>query len=283
MAKVSMKLFTDLLYDEYKHKNIATTVKNNPVYHVAPLVKLTKEQNSILTEGDGQTEDQYKQINSSTGLAVNYYKLLEELGAITDLVFENKIAKPLKKGGRFANLDVSYNRDGILYFVESKFLEPYYSGNETIKDSYFDVSKYPIEVEDNKEEWQKLFLQSTEFVYYNFSQLCRHLLALYRYTHGIKGSLYNGEKVVLQSVTWEMTERFMDKLEEQNRIEMNERIVHLRNFLEKLDVIRKRYEDIEARKDQFNIFTAMFDESDEVNLHSQFIFSISKQAMSIAI
>lgn len=97
MAKVSMKLFTDLLYDEYKHKNIATTVKNNPVYHVAPLVKLTKEQNYILTEGDGQTENQYKQINSSTGLAVNYYKLLEELGAITDLVFENKIAKPLNK------------------------------------------------------------------------------------------------------------------------------------------------------------------------------------------
>ncbi|OYP61885.1 hypothetical protein CIL02_04325 [Prevotella sp. P3-122] len=64
---------------------------------------------------------------------------------------------------------------------------------------------------------------------------------------------------------------------------VNGKIVHLRNFLEKLDVIRKRYEDIEVRKDQFNIFTAMFDESDEVNLHSQFIFSISKQAMSIAI
>ena len=227
MAKVSMKLFTDLLYDEYKHKNIATTVKNNPVYHVAPLVKLTKEQNYILTEGDGQTEDQYKQINSSTGLAVNYYKLLEELGAITDLVFENKIAKPLKKGGRFANLDVSYNRDGILYFVESKFLEPYYSGNETIKDSYFDVSKYPIEVEDNKEEWQKLFLQSTEFVYYNFSQLCRHLLALYRYTHGIKGSLYNGEKVVLQSVIWEMTPRFLNKLDQTNSNKMRKRIEQL--------------------------------------------------------
>lgn len=180
-----------------------------------------------MTEGDGQTEDQYKQINSSTGLAVNYYKLLEELGAITDLVFENKIAKPLKKGGRFANLDVSYNRDGILYFVESKFLEPYYSGNETIKDSYFDVSKYPIEVEDNKEEWQKLFLQSTEFVYYNFSQLCRHLLALYRYTHGIKGSLYNGEKVVLQSVIWEMTPRFLNKLDQTNSNKMRKRIEQL--------------------------------------------------------
>ena len=227
MAKVSMKLFTDLLYDEYKHKNIATTVKNNPVYHVAPLVKLTKEQNYILTEGDGQTEDQYKQINSSTGLAVNYYKLLEELGAITDLVFENKIAKPLNKGGRFANLDVSYNRDGILYFVESKFLEPYYSGNETIKDSYLDISKYPVEVEENKEEWRNLFNKASEFEYYNFSQLCRHLLALYRYTHGIKGSEYKGEQVVLQSVTWEMTPQFMKKLDQKNSIDMQKRIEQL--------------------------------------------------------
>lgn len=229
MAKVSMKLFTDLLYDEYKHKNIATTVKNNPVYHVAPLVKLTKEQNYILTEGDGQTEDQYKQINSSTGLAVNYYKLLEELGAITDLVFENKIAKPLKKGGRFANLDVSYNRDGILYFVESKFLEPYYSGNETIKDSYLDISKYPVEVEENKEEWRNLFNKASEFEYYNFSQLCRHLLALYRYTHGIKGSEYKGEQVVLQSVTWEMTPQFMKKLDQKNSIDMQKRIEQLQD------------------------------------------------------
>lgn len=39
-------------------------------------------------------------------------------------------------------------------------------------------------------------------------------------------------------------------------------------------ITKKRYDDIEARKDQFNIFTAMFDESDEVNLHSQFIFSL---------
>ena len=147
-----MKLLTDLIHDEYKKSNIQVSVKTNPVYHVSPLVNLTSEQQKILSDGDGQTEDQYKQINSSTGLAVNYYKLLEELGAITDLVFENKIAKPLNKGGRFANLDVSYNRDGILYFVVSKFLEPYYSGNETIKDSYLDISKYPVEVEENKEE-----------------------------------------------------------------------------------------------------------------------------------
>ena len=224
-----MKLLTDLIHGEYKNNNISVTVKTNPVYHVSPLVNLTSEQQKILSDGDGQTEDQYKQINSSTGLAVNYYKLLEELGAITDLVFENKIAKPLKKGGRFANLDVSYNRDGILYFVESKFLEPYYSGNETIKDSYLDISKYPVEVEENKEEWRNLFNKASEFEYYNFSQLCRHLLALYRYTHGIKGSEYKGEQVVLQSVTWEMTPQFMKKLDQKNSIDMQKRIEQLQD------------------------------------------------------
>ena len=222
-----MKLLTDLIHDEYKKSNIQVSVKKNPVYHVSPLINLTSEQQKILSDGDGQTEDQYKQINSSTGLAVNYYKILEELASITDLIFENKIAKPLNKGGRFANLDVSYKKNGVLHYVESKFLEPYYSGNETIKDSYLDISKYPVEVEENKEEWRNLFNKASEFEYYNFSQLCRHLLALYRYTHGIKGSEYKGEQVVLQSVTWEMTPQFMKKLDQKNSIDMQKRIEQL--------------------------------------------------------
>ena len=229
MAKVSMKLLTDLIHDEYKKSNIQVSFKTNPVYHVSPLINLTSEQQKILSDGDGQTEDQYKQINSSTGLAVNYYKILEELASITDLIFENKIAKPLNKGGRFANLDVSYKKNGVLYYVESKFLEPYYSGNETIKDSYLDISKYPVEVEENKEEWRNLFNKASEFEYYNFSQLCRHLLALYRYTHGIKGSEYKGEQVVLQSVTWEMTPQFMKKLDQKNSIDMQKRIEQLQD------------------------------------------------------
>ena len=229
MAKVSMKLLTDLIHCEYKKSNIQISVKTNPVYHVSPLINLTSEQQKILSDGDGQTEDQYKQINSSTGLAVNYYKILEELASITDLNFENKIAKPLNKGGRFANLDVSYKKNGVLHYVESKFLEPYYSGNETIKDSYLDISKYPVEVEENKEEWRNLFNKASEFEYYNFSQLCRHLLALYRYTHGIKGSEYKGEQVVLQSVTWEMTPQFMKKLDQKNSIDMQKRIEQLQD------------------------------------------------------
>lgn len=177
--------------------------------------------------------DQYKQINSSTGLAVNYYKILEGLGLISDLIFENKIARPLNKGGRCANLDVSYKKDNVIYFVESKFLEPYYSSNETIKESYLDVSKYPIEVKTHHEEWHKLFQESQEFKYYNFSQLCRHLLAIYRYTHGIKDSNYQGEHVVLQCVTWKMPNKFMEKLEESNRKEMEKRNKELQKEAEK--------------------------------------------------
>lgn len=202
MGKVSMKLFTEVLRSEYENRMIKMTTKS--VFLAPPLVRLTPEQEKTLNDGDGQVPDQYKQINSSTGLAVNYYKILEGLGLISDLIFENKIARPLNKGGRCANLDVSYKKDNVIYFVESKFLEPYYSSNETIKESYLDVSKYPIEVKTHHEEWHKLFQESQEFKYYNFSQLCRHLLAIYRYTHGIKDSNYQGEHVVLQCVTWKM-------------------------------------------------------------------------------
>ena len=54
----------------------------------------------------------------------------------------------------------------------------------------------------------------------------------------------------------------------------NDKLYLLRIFLEKLDVIRKKYEDIEARSDQFNIFTALCKKTDEVNLHSKFIYSL---------
>lgn len=231
MGKVSMKLFTEILRSEYENRMIKMTTKS--VFLATPLVRLTPEQEKTLNDGDGQVPDQYKQINSSTGLAVNYYKILEGLGLISDLIFENKIARPLNKGGRCANLDVSYKKDNVIYFVESKFLEPYYSSNETIKESYLDVSKYPIEVKTHHEEWHKLFQESQEFKYYNFLQLCRHLLAIYRYTHGIKDSNYQGEHVVLQCVTWKMPNKFMEKLEESNRKEMEKRNKELQKEAEK--------------------------------------------------
>lgn len=231
MVKMNQKLLTDLIYDEYQEKGIEMTVEYIPVYHIKPLIDLTTDQKKTLSDGDGQKEGQYTQINSSTGLVVNYYKILEDLGCITNLVFENKVAKPLNtSGGKFANLDANYKRDGSLYFVESKFLEPYYSDNEKINDSYLDEQKYPTEVKNNQDDWKKLFLKSEEFKCYNFTQLCRHLLAIYRYTHGYKeskGSMYEGEPVVFQSVIWKPTNKFIEKLDVKNQNKLNERVKKL--------------------------------------------------------
>lgn len=48
----------------------------------------------------------------------------------------------------------------------------------------------------------------------------------------------------------------------------------IRNFLDKLDIIRKKYDEFETQKDQFNIFSALRENYDEVKLHSRFISSL---------
>lgn len=154
---VTMKQLSDLISTEYKSYGLKTKIINTTIIH--PLIKLSTIQEDMLNEGDGQSYNQYLQINSSTGLAVNYYKLLEEQENIKQLVFEDKVARPLNKGGKCANIDVSFIRDNKLYFVESKFLEPYYSGNETINDSYLNSNRYPKEVPDcDKPTWENFFV-----------------------------------------------------------------------------------------------------------------------------
>ena len=103
---------TKLLTTVYKRKRIQTIEK--AVTYVKPIIELDKEMEGLLLAGDGQSNpNEYKQINSSTGLAVNYYMILNETGKIEELTFEDKVAKPLKcRGGMKANIDVSYKRDG---------------------------------------------------------------------------------------------------------------------------------------------------------------------------
>ena len=129
--------FTKQITAIYNRNGIQTIEKN--VTYVKPIIELDKNTEEILLAGDGQSNpDEYKQVNSSTGLAVNYYMILNETGKIEDLTFEDKVAKPLKcRGGMKANIDVSYKRDGKIIYVESKFLEPYYSENEHLRECDF--------------------------------------------------------------------------------------------------------------------------------------------------
>lgn len=224
-----LEKFKRLILDEYKRQEIDIRTQSESVHYVSPLIELSEEQRVILEKGDGQKSNEYKQINSSTGLAVNYYKLMEDLGLISELIFEKKPAIPLEKSRYHANIDVFYKRNGTLHFVESKFLEPYYNGNEVLVDAYFDEDRYPIEIQAFRNEWHQLFLQSKDFQYYDVAQLCRHLLALYRYTHGYEGSEYQGEPIVLQSVTWEMPEHFINLLSSpSDRDKMRERVKTLK-------------------------------------------------------
>ena len=55
---------------------------------------------------------------------------------------------------------------------------------------------------------------------------------------------------------------------------MNLNINHLGFLLQELNIIRKKYEEKELQKEQFNVFTILRDESDEVKLHSRFISSL---------
>jgi len=202
--------FTQIIYQRYLEMGIETKSHKSPVYYIEPIIKLTPEQKKRLQNGDGQSNpDEYKQINSSTGLAINYYKILESTGKIEKLWFEDKVEKPLiGRGGRNANLDVSYRRDGRLYYIESKFLEPYYSGNEHNREAYFDKEKYDVPEKD-KDTWYRLFVDAQKYKLYNFSQLCRHLLAIWR-KHNKDKQL----QIVFQSVTWKMTECFINKIDD---------------------------------------------------------------------
>ena len=230
--------FTKLLKNAYKNGGITITSKRTTIYYIESIIKLPKEVEEHLLKGDGQkNRNEYKQINSSTGLAVNYYKILEDTGNIEKLQFEEKVEKPLKiKGGRKANLDVAYKREGKQYYIESKFLEPYYSGNEHNTESYFKKEYYDVP-DNDKDAWYALLLDAQNYKIYNFSQLCRHLMAIWR-KHKEDKQL----KIVFQSVIWKMTDKFIENIDnEEDKEILRSRII----------VIDKEAKSAKSRIDKF--------------------------------
>lgn len=186
---------------EATHKDVSL-----PAPYAVPLyAEPTQKQLDQLKNGDGNPIAEMCQINSSAGLAYNYYKMYEsemqKEHKCFEVNFEDKVAKPLSiSGGRMANLDVSYSLDGTQYYVESKFLEPYYSKCKHNTPSYRNQNYYKFP-EKETALWLGLLDHEKDFLYYDFPQLYRHLLAIHR-RHNRQG------KVVLQSVSWKMTSTF---------------------------------------------------------------------------
>ena len=135
----------------------------------------TEHQIHSLLEGSGNPEAEMWQVNSSAGLAVNFWRAYELCHPESTVEFEWKKTVPLKRGIP-ANIDAVVRTDIVEDFYESKFLEPYYSNNEIPRDSYFDETKYSSYTKDNAASWVELFKKSSEFQYYNVTQLFRHLL-----------------------------------------------------------------------------------------------------------
>lgn len=172
----------------------------------------TKEQLQSLCEGSGNPEAEMRQVNSSAGLAVNFWRAYEICHPEANVEFEWKEVVPLRRG-RPANIDAVVRACQVEEFYESKFLEPYYSINETPRDSYFDESKYSSYTKDSSRAWVELFKRSSEFQYYNVTQLIRHLLAISK--HMWKNPKYYSDKQVnLISVVWDMPESFAEMFKE---------------------------------------------------------------------
>ena len=177
-------------------------------FFIGLICQPSEEQMEALREGSGEPEAEMRQINSSAGLAVNFWRAYELCHPDSSVEFEWKRQVPLRRGFP-ANIDVVVTEKDSVTFIESKFLEPYYSGNEVPRDAYFDESKYSSITKDSSRSWVGLFREANKFRYYNVTQLCRHLLAITK-DMWLHPEDYDGKEVKLCSVTWEMPDGFTD-------------------------------------------------------------------------
>lgn len=118
----------------------------------------TEEQREALSKGSGNPDSEMEQVNSSAGLAVNYWRAYELCHPDSSVEFEWKKQKPLKRGIP-ANIDVVVREKDKMMFIESKFLEPYYSRNAPLAKSYVEPDKYSEET-GPAEPWVELFSEA---------------------------------------------------------------------------------------------------------------------------
>lgn len=194
-----------------------------------------------LENGSGHPEQELEKINSSARLAAFYYKLLEPTGRFSSLRFEWNVSTPLEIPKRKippANLDVRYEENNEIHFVESKYLEPYYSGNEEIRDSYLNQGYYSAII-TNSILWVEKFKKVSDMTkYVNVSQLYRHLLAIYR-NYLENPQSYQGKTIVLESVSWIATERFLGSVERVSERSRSFLIKRMDLIEQELEVVKK--------------------------------------------
>lgn len=205
------------------------------------VVPLFKDGFQGLDNGTGHPDKELEKINSSARLEAFYYKLAESSGKLSALRFEWTDSTPLVIPGRHippANLDVRYEVGDEIHFVESKYLEPYYSRNEQIRESYLIQRYYPTVI-TNAGLWIEKFSQVNGMTrYVNITQLYRHLLAIYR--HYLENpDIYNDKLVVFESVSWVATKRFLDAVGENSKRSRSYLIKRMDSITEEVSIVDK--------------------------------------------
>lgn len=239
---------------------------NNDSLVTTLICEPTPEQLQKLREGDGHPEAEMRQVNSSAGLAVNYWRAYELCHPKSKVEFEWKERVPLKNG-KPANIDVVVREGNDVRFIESKFLEPYYSDNETSMQSYFDPSKYSKCTKDSPESWVELFKRCQGFKYYNVTQLCRHLLAVSK-DMWMKHKYYAQKKVQLCSVVWDMPDSFIylytddvaEKFERRRKI-IHEEAVKAERILNEFISRHLDFDNLEYKSIKYNDIIADLNDS----------------------
>ncbi len=217
--------------DNYKILTDKLTSLNQGSFVTELVCIPTDEQRDKLKKGSGNPEAEMRQVNSSAGLAVNYWRAYELCHPNATIEFEWKERVPLKSG-RPANVDVVVREEGRTIFIESKFLEPYYSGNEISRDSYLDATKYSSYTKDSPKSWIAFFEEATTFSLYNVTQLGRHLLAVSK-DIWLSPKAYENKHVQLLSVTWEMSDSFISLFPDEIAEEFKNRRIVIREEAER--------------------------------------------------
>lgn len=183
-----------------------------------------------------------KKLNSSTALAVNYFQMLP-----MSVEYEVDVAIPLILSpgkGHPAMIDVRYETDGETHYVESKFLEPYYSQTHEISPSYL-VEHY-YDSPDTAAMWIDIFksvqimINNGDFCYYDINQMLKHLLAIYRTSPPrpviLSNMIWRPEKVFFDSMKSKRSVSYLKKRSEKLTEEMCRAQLLLTDFVQKIDL-----------------------------------------------
>ena len=150
-------------------------------------------------------------LNSSTSLAINYHEMLAAERRVK-VKYEVPTAVPLfAYRGRSAVIDARYTWKNTTYYVESKFLEPYYSSTHPVREAYFEEKHYKDATIAKK-----------------WIEMLKHLLALYR--------LQPSGKIVLQNLIWKPTDSFFSVMKSKRSVSyLKKRVCVLQVEMRKAD------------------------------------------------